>query len=308
MNIAISGANGFVGSSLRRSIQRLQWEVNPITRTPTDSSATGHLSDPWSTTAWSHALGDADTLIHLIGRAHHTAETGSEIDAYRRDNVHVLESVLAADSQLESIIFLSSVKAIGERTEGVPFTDATACEPTTAYGQSKMEAERLLRHWAATGGRSASCIRPPLIYGPGVRGNLKSLIRIADSPIPLPMRSLRNRRSLLSVDNLTSSIKSLVERPTVGFRTFTLSDSSPVSTADIVTFLRVGLGRSPRLFSAPIGALRTPLSTIGQGDRIARPTEDLEIDPTAAFDAIGIVPTVDTPTGLTQLGSLARQA
>jgi len=308
--VAISGANGFVGSALLKSLQARDWDVTPIIRTAaggaTDQPKVSHISDPWSALAWSQALEDATTLIHLVGRAHHTAESGNDIEAYRKDNVHVLESVLAADSELKSIIFLSSVKAIGERTEDTPFTDETSCAPSTPYGRSKLEAEDLLHDWGSVNGRSASSIRPPLIYGPGVRGNLESLIRLANSPVPLPLNSLNNRRSLLAVDNLTSAIESLAGRSSPGFDTFTISDPTPVSTSDIVTYVRIGLGRSPRLFTVPLGALRIPFRVIGQGERFARLTESLEIDPTPAYERLGVDPIVDTPTGLTQLGELVR--
>ena len=183
-----------------RGLPSAGWDFLSVARTGSAARALGRsfrfVDDPWSPDAWADVFEDVDCVIHLIGHAHHIGEGSEAYDEYYRDNVLVsrlLQMDLPGHPFRRSS--LRSIKAVGERTHGTSIDGDTVPEPTTPYGQTKLEAEDGSTRWAAEASTHLVVLRPPLVYGHGVKGNFRSMLRIADSAIPLPIGSIENRQT-----------------------------------------------------------------------------------------------------------------
>jgi nucleoside-diphosphate-sugar epimerase len=229
MQLLISGANGFVGKALQKVLLKHGHKPTPIPRNIVPENLKKN---------------QLECFIHLAGRAHVMHEFAQDIYlAYKEVNVDysLKAATIAKSLGVKRFVFLSSVKVNGEATRQ-PFTENNTPSPKDAYGQTKLEAELLLKDFCAKNDMELVIIRPPLIYGPGVKANFKSLINLCKKPIPLPFGSVSNKRSLISLENLNSFIELCCHHPAAANQTFLISDDHDVSMTELINTIRTAMG------------------------------------------------------------------
>jgi nucleoside-diphosphate-sugar epimerase len=297
--IALTGTTGFIGHLLLKELPRRGYRVRVLLRRPSEvppeasSVVIGDIARPQNMTA---ALRDVDAVIHSAGLAH--AMSGQPEDDYRTINTEATIALgrAAERAGVKRFVFLSSIRAqTGPTAEAVLTEDQTPA-PTDAYGRSKLEAEQGL----ATLGIDWVALRPVLVYGPGVKGNMAALLDLARSPYPLPLGGLRARRSLLSVDNLVDAIDLLLKRDGPIRRPFIVADAEPLSPPEMIRALRAGLGRGAGLVPVPAVLLHAAARLAGREEAFQR----LALPLVASAEALrrcGWQPQVATPDGLARL-------
>ena len=268
--IAVTGANGFVGAALCRHLLARGERVVGIVRDPGAALAAGVerrvVGPVGPETDWRAALAGIGQVVHLAARVHVPWDGAAEaLEEFRRVNTYATGNLAreAAGQGVQKFVLLSTIKALGDgKADGTPYTDADPAAPTDDYGRSKAEAEDAVASAAAGSGMAVAMLRPPLVYGPGVRANFLALLRACDSPYPLPLGGIGNRRSLLGLDNLVSAIAFCLDRDDVADRKFLVRDGEDLSTPELAARLRKALGRPARIMWAPIGPIKA-LARIG---------------------------------------------
>jgi len=297
MRILVTGASGFVGRALVEDLAAQGHRVRAAMRQPADifsrTVEVVAVSDLARPLEWRPLLSDINAVVHLAGIAHITS--GIAEDLYDRVN-RVATAALAAAAardRIERLVFVSSIRAQAGPACDHPLTETDAPHPVDAYGRSKLAAEEAIR------GASLpfTILRPALIYGPGVKGNLADLVQLARSPWPLPFGALRNRRSLLARSNLVAAIHLALVAPAMLNETYVVADLEPLTMAGIVAALREGLGRGPRLIPVPPSLLALALEATGRAHLWDRIGGNCIVDP-AKLLAAGWRPLTDTRAGL----------
>jgi UDP-glucose 4-epimerase len=247
----------------------------------------------------SAALEGVDAVIHSAGVAH--AMSGVPEHDYRVLNTEATIglALAARRARAKRFVFLSSIRAQCGAAEDAIQTEALEPRPTDAYGRSKLDAERGLAEldldWVA--------LRAVLVYGPGVKGNMAQLMKLARSPFPLPLGGLTARRSLLAVDNLVAAIETVLTARAPLRRPFVVADPQPLTVADMIAAMRRALGRGPNLFPVPDAILELAFRTAKREESYARLSGALVADPSALM-SIGFAPQLTTPDGLAKLMQL----
>jgi nucleoside-diphosphate-sugar epimerase len=295
--VAITGAGGFVGRALCHSLSTEGMEITAVIRSgdiPQGASETHRIGDITDRTGLRAAFEGVDAVVHLAGRAHVMQDdTADPLAEYRRINVEGTKAVAdcAADAGAGRVVFVSSIMVNGERTDNEAFSETDAPAPEDPYGVTKREAEEALFEIARARGIEAICLRPPLVYGPGVRANFAALMKLCDSSFPLPFGGItHNRRSLIFVGNLTSAIKAALSHENAAGRVFLVRDGEDLSTAGLIRVLRQALGRSPRLVPVPASWLNAMLCLIGRRAMAERLLGSLTIDDSAFRTTLGWTP------------------
>jgi UDP-glucose 4-epimerase len=245
------------------------------------------------TTQWSEALLDADIVIHLAARVHVLKENAADpLAIYRSVNVDGTSRLAeqAIESGVTRFIYVSSIKVNGEITTDSPYTEDSMPAPVDPYGQSKLEAEMLLQELIRSSDMELVIVRPPLVYGPGVGGNFKRLIDLVKSGFPLPLGSVHNARSMVSLQNLTDFLITCLEHPRAAGQTFLVSDGEDWSTPDLINAIARALGVSKRLFPVPLPLLQTMGRLMGQEQSIQRLCQSLAVDISKSRDCLGWEP------------------
>lgn len=267
MKVLVTGANGFIGRALVQDLRGRGHEVVTATRRPA-SNCVG-VGEIDGSTDWSAALQGCDAIVHAAARVHQMKEEAADAEAlYRRTNVDGTLNLArqTAASGVRRFIFLSSIKAMGEAGH---FTAETPCRPEDAYGRSKREAEEGLLQLAAAG-LEVVILRLPLVYGPGVKGNFASLMRVVEKGLPLPFGAVRNARSLLYLGNLTDVVALCLTHEAAAGRVFLPSDGVDVSTSELIRGIAKGMGRSARLLPVPPSLMMLAAGILGKGPAAAR--------------------------------------
>ena len=305
MKVRVTGANGFVGLAVLQRLNAMSGmhAVGGVRRAAELKGATFvEVGDLTAQTDWSMALAGADAIVHLAARVHVMQET--EIDpltAFRAVNVDGTSNLArqAAAAGVKRFVFISSVKVNGESTSnGSAFTEADAPNPQDAYGQSKFEAEQGLRQLAADTGMEVVILRPPLVYGPGVKANFAALMRAVQRGWPLPLGAVHNQRSLVALDNLVDFIVTCITHPHAANQFFLVSDGQDLSTTELVRGMAQAAGVPARLLPVPVWALRAGASLLGKGDAVQRLCGNLQVDISKARSLLGWVPPVSVEEGL----------
>jgi nucleoside-diphosphate-sugar epimerase len=297
--IALTGATGFIGRHLLKELPKRGYRVRVLLRRPTmlppeaSGAIVGDLAAPRN---MSNALAGVHAVIHSAGIAH--GMSGLPEDDYRAINTEATVGLAraAARAGARRFVFLSSIRAQSGPAAQEVLTEDLEPQPTDAYGRSKLDAERGLAEvdidWAA--------LRPVLVYGPGVKGNMAALLKLAQLALPLPLGGLSGRRSLLSVQNLVEAIDVVLRADGPLRRPFIVADPEPLTIPEMIGALRQGLGRQPGLLPVPAGLLGQALRVFGRGEMYERLAGSLVASP-AALTGLGWQPPVMTRSGLAEL-------
>lgn len=293
--VLVTGAGGFVGSILIPTLAQTGHDVLPVYRAVTDPNSrplgTYVRLDIDANTDWREPLKGVDAIVHLAGLAHAPSAL-HDLEYYRAINVDGTRNLArhAAASGVKRFVYLSTIKVHGEETADHPFSIADAPDPSDAYAVSKLEAERELRQVESETGLEVVIIRPPLVYGPGVKGNLASLVRLIDAGIPIPTAAINNRRDLISVYNLCDCIRVCLCHPNALGLTFLVCDNESLSVNDIISFLADGMGRRVRLVAVPGWLLRSAAIIAGRAGQLQKMTSNLQVNMLDTTRVLGWTP------------------
>jgi len=314
VKILITGATGFVGRNLS-DLLRPRHVLRLAVRNPLPAQGV-HAADEVvavgaidGETDWSTALAGVDVVVHLANRAHVMRETVADpLQAFRTVNVEGTRSLAeqASAAGVRRLIYLSSVKVLGESTPDRPFDESSQPAPEDAYGQSKLEAEQALCAVAAKTGLEVVVLRPPLVYGPGVGANFMRLMRLVARGLPLPLGAVRNRRSLIHVRNLASAIEVCLTHERAAGQTFLVSDGEAFSTAQLISMLAAGLGVADRSWALPPGLLRFAATCAGLKAQASRLLDSLVVDDAAIRRELGWVPPLSSAEGVRDTAAASR--
>ncbi|MEC8147411.1 MAG: SDR family oxidoreductase [Pseudomonadota bacterium] len=279
MKILVTGANGFIGKALCKKLRNQQHDVIAAVRRRCNISNVTILENEYS---WEKALMNQDILIHTAGLSQVRKDTEIDpLEVYRSVNVQKTRILAqqAAASGVKLFIFLSSIKVNGELTKtNSYFSFRDEASPKEPYSISKWEAEQTLREIAAKTNLKIVIIRSPLVYGPGVKGNFLSLLNLLDRGIPLPFGSIKNKRSLVGLNNLIDLIITCTERPAAANKTFLVSDDDDLSTTELLQRLACALNKPVKLLPFPTSILQLGASLLGRRDTAQRLLGNLQLD------------------------------
>jgi len=298
--ILVTGATGFIGQSLVPALAKQGHFVRAAARDPSRIAAGPNVEpvampDLSKAADWSECLEDVSHIVHLAGIAH--APGTLPDDVYTQINTEAVADLAGqAKGQIERFILMSSVRAQAGLSAPNAITEDDPPEPTEIYGRSKLGAERRL----AASSVGFTVLRPAVVYGPGVKGNIASLATIAKTPMPLPFGGLDNRRSLVSIENLNTAVAHVLRSEQTRNETYLVADAGPISVAGIVSAMREGLGRSPQLIKMPHAAIRRLMKSFGREADWERVCGAFEINP-AKLMATGWRPTVETAEGIARM-------
>jgi UDP-glucose 4-epimerase len=295
--VLITGASGFVGRPLVDQLLKAGYSVRAATRGSTlfpDAVDVVIIPDLMNTIDWKPALAGVDIVIHLAGMAHANSR---EADPNMFDRVNRLATEnlarAAKDAGIERFIFISSVRAQTGPSARSVVRESDASLPTNDYGRSKLAAESAIR----ASGVPFTIFRPVAVYGPHPRGNIKSLVRLALSPLPIPFLGLAGRRSVIGIDNCISALLFAFDKPATAGGTYLIADQNSFTLAEVLAMLRKAGGRRPGMFKIPSFVFRFALAVLNRRELWARLGEDLMVD-TAKLQMLGWRPAMDTYDGI----------
>jgi nucleoside-diphosphate-sugar epimerase len=306
--ISVTGATGFIGSALVARFAVNQFNLLQVPRS-------------------SIAILGLQCVIHCAARAHIMRDEALDpLTEYRRVNVQGTINLArqAAVSGVKRFVFLSSVKVNGESTDGLPcplgarddgkmssrgvvrprggpFTVGDEPRPEDAYGLSKWEAEQGLWQIASQTGMEVVVVRPPLVYGPGVKGNFARLLDLVRSGVPLPLAAVNNRRSFIGLDNLVDLLIRCVDHPKAAGQTLLVSDGQDLSTPELLRMIANAMRRPARLFPVPVPLLRLAGRALGRVNEVDRLVGSLQVDSSATRELLGWTPPVSVEEGIKRM-------
>lgn len=296
----MSGATGFVGTPLCQAL-RTHGEIVVSAVRKSASSLDFEHGALDSNTNWRSALHGCNAVIHLAARVHQLHESSVEVlGEYRKMNVDVTLNLAqqAADAGVQRFIFVSSIKVNGETSGERPFSADDIPTPEDPYGQSKLEAEQRLQELGRRSGMDVVIVRPPLVYGPGVRANFLRLMKLVAAGIPLPLAMVRSQRSLVGLDNLVDFLSLCVAHPLAAGKVWMVSDQHDVSVAELIRLIAAAMGRPARLLPVPPALLAGLATMLGKRAAQTRLLEALQVDSGPASRVLGWIPPVSLEEGI----------
>lgn len=306
--VFVTGASGFIGRALVRELAEQGYQVRAAARSQSwhpddpkiDRVAMPDLADPSTPQTWRELLAGCQYVVHLAGIAHATSKLPDA--QYMRVNGEAVGelAIAARDAGVKRFVYVSSVRAqSGPVATGI-LDETVPPHPTDAYGRSKLFGEEALQNALDGSATEWVTLRPVLVYGPGVKGNMERLLNLAALRTPLPLKSLRGRRSILSVQNLTAAILHSLVSPEVRSRTFLVADIAPLNVAEIISALRFGLKRKTGLFALPMAPVGMVARLAGKGAAWDRLDGDLVVS-TEALRETGYKPVIGSNRALADL-------
>jgi nucleoside-diphosphate-sugar epimerase len=281
--VLVTGASGFIGGALTHALaEHPAFEVVAACRMPIHGNTVEHRAHDLLDSLITPDLHDIDVVIHTAARVHVMDEQASNpIDAFRAANVKgtLVLAEAAARSGVKRFVYLSSIKVNGESTlPGCAFSASDAAAPKDDYGISKFEAEQGLQALAERTGLEVVIIRPPLVYGPGVKANFQAMMRWVHKGVPLPLGMVENKRSMVGISNLVDLIIHCITHEKAANKTFLVSDGTDVSTPELLTKVAHALGKKAFLVPVPVFLLRTGLTALGKKEIAYRLCNSLQVN------------------------------
>ncbi|MDD1618678.1 MAG: SDR family oxidoreductase [Methylococcaceae bacterium] len=305
--VLITGVNGFVGKTLSDELVIKGFNVNGTVRSVMSVDFPGAITkfvikDINLKTDWQNALEGVDMVIHLAARVHVMKDTAIDaLSEFRRVNVEGTLNLArqAVEAGVQRFIFISSIKVNGEGSIlGQPYTPEDQPAPVDPYGISKREAEDGLRQLASETGMEVVIIRPPLVYGPGVKANFQSMMRWLDKGIPLPLGAIHNQRSPVSLDNLIDLIATCIHHPAAANQTFLAGDGEDISTTELLQRMAAALGKKAWLIPVPSFILEWGARLVGKQAITQKLCGSLQVDISKARDLLDWKPPVSVDEAL----------
>jgi len=278
--VLVTGATGFVGRSLCEQLKASGRRVIPAVRRAAGMPNEVVVGDIGPSTGWRVALAGCDAVVHLAARVHLMDDKASDpLAEFRVVNTEGTLNLArqAAQAGVKRFVFVSSIKVNGEGRDE-PYRETDAPVPEDAYALSKWEAEQGLHRIAQETGMEVVILRPPLVYGPGVKANFQRLLHTVARGWPLPLGAIRNRRSLLYLGNFVDAIRLCVEHPAAAGQTFLLDDGEAVSTPELIRAVAEAMGRPAHLLAVPVRVLELAGALLGRRTAVARLTGSLFAD------------------------------
>ncbi len=305
--VLVTGASGFVGRAIVARLLRRHRVRGAIRGAAIERVQSGVVVAPGKCLSpsqdWSDALAQVSTVVHCAGRVHVMNEQAADpLLEFRQVNVAGTLNLArqAVEAGAKRFVFISSIKVSGESTSpGCPFVADQQPAPCDAYSVSKLEAELALRSLASQTGMEVVVIRSPLVYGPGVKANFREMMRWLARGLPLPLGAVtQNKRSLVSLDNLSDLVETCVDHPAAANQIFLVSDGEDLSTAALLQRLGAALGRPARLVPVPVRVLKMGASLLGRSSVAQRLCGSLEVDIRKTKGVLGWSPPVSVDEGL----------
>ena len=305
MRVCLTGSTGFLGKRLTQTLSsESAIDLTATARVPlrVESATAVEISEIDGQTSWSTALHNQQVVIHTAARAHIMKDSVSDpLTEYRKVNVDGTLNLArqSAESGVKRFIFISSIKVNGEQTAiGQPFQPDDEAKPIDPYGISKWEAEQGLQQIATDTGMEVVIIRPPLVYGPGVKGNFANLIKLVSKGLPLPLGAIHNQRSMIALDNLADLIITCIDHPKAANQVFLASDGQDLSTTELLQGLARAMGRPSRLLPIPGALLSLAASVSGKKSNADRLLGSLQVDISKTRDLVYWTPPLSVDEGL----------
>lgn len=301
--VLVTGANGFVGTVLCEALARSGYVVRAAVRTDREVPAwvaeKQVVGDIGTTTDWSQALDGVDYVVHLAARVHVMHDSPASENLYLETNARGTQrlAIAAMRAGVRRFVYLSSIKVNGEESVGRAYSAADPPQPKDAYGVSKWRAEQSLSE-VANDGLDYAIVRPPLVYGPGVRANFLRLMRWVDKGLPLPLGAVSNRRSLVSVWNLCDLLQRLLAEQVPSGRVWLVSDGEDLSTAGLIRGIARAMNKSIWLPPIPTGLLLAAGKMLGKGEEVLRLCGSMAVDIAATRRDLNWAPPVSVDESL----------
>lgn len=304
--IMVTGSTGFLGAALSTRLVSLGVDIICVSRSPVTDRKTEQIYIDFGNIKELSKLGEplveVDVVVHCAARAHiMNDEVADPLAEYRRINVDGTLNLArqAAKAGVKRFIFISSIKVNGESTPlDTPFTAGDIPAPQDAYGISKLEAEQGLQELAAETGMELVIIRPPLVYGPGVKGNFATMIKLVAKGVPLPLGAIHNQRSLVALDNLVDLIITCIDHPAAANQVFLAGDGEDLSTTELLRGVSTAMGKSLWLIPVPAFLPQLAATLLGKKAMADRLLGSLRVDISKARELLGWQPPVSVDEGL----------
>lgn len=310
MNLLVTGANGFIGYKLCEKLLNIGWHVRGTVRPSTYRNNLPFdvdvvpIEEIGPLTDWSKVMSGVDTVVHLAARVHLINDIAADVsDAYGSVNVAGTERLarMAAACGIRRFIYLSTVKVNGEGRSS-PYTEKDNPKPIDPYGISKWESEKRLHKIINHTELEVVILRPPMVYGPGVKANFLRLLNVVERGIPLPLAKVNNHKSLIYLENLLDAIVTCINHPRAAGQTFLVSDDRDLSTPALIRLMAQAMGRKVRLFSFPPDMLKIIGKITGRSAEIDRLLGSLCVDSSKIRGMLGWKPPYTSEEGIREMG------
>lgn len=308
MRILVTGANGFVGGALCTHLAGVGHSVQAAVRRSSglsDETVVGSIDD---VTDWKPIVSGCDAVVHLAARVHVMHDMAEDpLALYRATNTQATLNLArqAVQAGVKRFVFISTIKVNGEGRDA-PYRETDTPAPEDAYAISKWEAEQGLVRIAEETGLEVVILRPPLVYGPGVKANFLRLMQLVQKGWPLPLGAIRNKRSLLYLGNFVDAIRVCIEHPAAAGQTFLLDDGQAVSTPELIRAVAQTMDRPARLISVPLGMLQLAGALLGKRAAVVRLAGSLWVDSSLIRTRLGWTPPYSMEAGLAATVAPAR--
>lgn len=302
--VAVTGADGFIGTALSKHLEQRGFCVKRIVRSAKLQTGVIEVGDINASTDWLEALNGVHYVVHCAGRAHFFQENNNDaISKFRKVNVDGTLQLAkhAFECGVRRIIFLSSLGVLGDSFHS---GDTEECgkfkAPTWDYAKSKLEAENKLKEFARSCTLEFTIVRPPLVYGPGVPGNFRRLLKLIDSGFPLPFAAFTSPRSMIALENLNTFLEECITNKRAEGETFFVSDGRDLSLADISTLISKVYYKRPRIFFVPLPLIKFASKLFGRERDFERLANSLSVDIKPTLDLLNWKPHLSVEEGIQQ--------
>jgi nucleoside-diphosphate-sugar epimerase len=305
LTVLVTGANGFIGHHMCIALGRAGYRIRRAVRACGAMDKLPHenwieTGDVGPMTDWTEALHGVQAVVHLAAHVHRLDSNSASVEEYFRVNAEGTEALAlqACAAGVQRFVFLSSAKIHGETTDERPFKAEDTPAPTDAYGESKLAAETALCRIADHTQMQWVIVRPPLVYGPGVGANFYRLLTLVDRQVPLPIKRIRNMRSLVSIGNLCDFLLHVLRHHNAASRAFLVSDDNDLSTSELVRKIATSIGKRPLLFSLPLSIFAAAGKILGFDAEVLRLTKSMQLDISQTRSVLGWQPSENVDDAL----------